>query len=144
MVKKETIKLFPFIAKCFTVLSSLILQAKAGKSCGFVSWLVNSDLNDNHSDSNDDDDGIYEDGLKVCECNPPVAEWDSGLFEPEEEYLLPRSSPVISRKRHTRDRKTVWFVFETSNMGTVYLSNCEIELFKCTQTGRVQSSREKP
>lgn len=64
---------------------------------------MNSDLNDNHSDSTDDDDGICEDGLKVCECNAPVAEWDSGLFEPEEEYHLPRSSPVISRKRHNTE-----------------------------------------
>ncbi|KAF4109101.1 protein associated with UVRAG as autophagy enhancer isoform X2 [Onychostoma macrolepis] len=79
-------------------------MANAGNSCSFLSWLVNSHLNDNHSDSTDeDDDGIYEDGLKVCECNAPVAEWDSGLFEPEEEYHLPRSSPVISRKRHNAE-----------------------------------------
>ncbi len=67
---------------------------------------MNSDLNDNHSDSTDDDDGICEDGLKVCECNAPVAEWDSGLFEPEEEYHLPRSSPVISRKRHNTEKQS--------------------------------------
>lgn len=105
MVKKLTITIIPLYG-CFTVLSSLILLAKAGNSCGFVSWLVNSDLNDNHSDSHDDDDGMYEDGLKVCKCNPPVAEWDSGLFEPEDEYLLPRSSPVISRKRHNTVTET--------------------------------------
>ncbi|XP_073702409.1 protein associated with UVRAG as autophagy enhancer [Garra rufa] len=80
------------------------MWANAGKSCGFVSWLLNSDLNDNHSDSSDDDDDdIDESGLKVCECNAPVAEWDLGLFEPEEEYYLPRSSPVISRKRHNTE-----------------------------------------
>ncbi|KAK2905029.1 hypothetical protein QQF64_033238 [Cirrhinus molitorella] len=77
-------------------------MANAGKSCGFVSWLVNSDLNDNHSDSTDDDD-IDDSGLKLCECNTPVAEWDSGLIKPEEEYHLPRSSPVISRKRHNTE-----------------------------------------
>ncbi|KAL0184331.1 hypothetical protein M9458_020027, partial [Cirrhinus mrigala] len=41
--------------------------ANAGKSCGFVSWLVNSDLNDN-SDSTDDDD-IDESGLKIQACS---------------------------------------------------------------------------
>lgn len=78
-------------------------MANAGNSCRFVSWLVNSDLNDNHSDSTDDDDGIYENGLKTCECKAPVAECDPGLFEPEEQYYLPRSSPVISRKRHNTE-----------------------------------------
>ncbi|XP_050974403.1 protein associated with UVRAG as autophagy enhancer isoform X2 [Labeo rohita] len=77
-------------------------MANVGKSCGFVSWLVNSDLNDNNSDSTNDDD-IDESGLKVCESNAPVAEWDTGWFEPEEGYHLPRSSPVISRKRYNTE-----------------------------------------
>ncbi|XP_051566825.1 protein associated with UVRAG as autophagy enhancer-like isoform X2 [Myxocyprinus asiaticus] len=63
----------------------------------FVSWLVNSDLNENHSDSTNDD--IDESGLKECECDPPVSDWDSCLLDPEEQYHLPKSSPVISRKR---------------------------------------------
>lgn len=34
-------------------------------------------------------------------------EWDSDLLDPEEQYHLPRSSPVISRKRHnTETEKT--------------------------------------
>ncbi|XP_043105219.1 protein associated with UVRAG as autophagy enhancer isoform X2 [Puntigrus tetrazona] len=81
-------------------------MARAGNSCSFVSWIVNTDLNENHSDSivdDDDDDGIDEDGLKLRECNAPVADRDSGLFKSEEEYHLPRSSPVISRKRHNTE-----------------------------------------
>lgn len=66
---------------------------------------MSSELNENHSDSTDDedDDDIDESGLKVCECNTPVSEWDSDLFDPEEQYHLPRSSPVISRKRHNTE-----------------------------------------
>ncbi|CAM4603807.1 unnamed protein product [Leuciscus chuanchicus] len=64
----------------------------------FVNWLVNSDLNENPSDSTDDD--IDESGLKMCD------EQDSDLLDPEEHHL-PRSSPVISRKRHnTETEKT--------------------------------------
>ncbi|KAK9969283.1 hypothetical protein ABG768_027474 [Culter alburnus] len=76
--------------------SSIIRQQR------FVNWLVNSELNENQSDSTDDDD-IDESGLKVCECNTPVSEWDSDLLDPEEQYHLPRSSPVISRKRHNTE-----------------------------------------
>ncbi|XP_051997783.1 protein associated with UVRAG as autophagy enhancer [Xyrauchen texanus] len=66
----------------------------------FVSWLVNSDLNANHSDSSDDD--IDERGLKGCELIPLLSDLDSSLLDPEEQYHLPRSSPVISCKRlHT-------------------------------------------
>lgn len=87
-------------------MSSLFLQANAGSSSSsmfrklhFVNWLVNSDLNENPSDSTDDD--IDESGLKMCD------ERDSDLLDPEEQYHLPRSSPVISRKRHnTETEKT--------------------------------------
>ncbi|KAA0715775.1 Protein RUBCNL-like [Triplophysa tibetana] len=63
----------------------------------FASWLINSDLNENQSDSTDDD--INESGLKGCE-------WDSYLPDPEEQYHLPRSSPVISRNRCDAELKT--------------------------------------
>ncbi|KAI7808851.1 hypothetical protein IRJ41_016398, partial [Triplophysa rosa] len=63
----------------------------------FVSWLINSDFNENPSDSTDDD--INESGLKECE-------WDSYQPNPEEQYHLPRSSPVISRKRCDAELKT--------------------------------------
>lgn len=61
-----------------------------------MSLLVNSDLNENHSDSTDDD--IHESGLN---------DWDFCLLDPEEQYhYLPRSSPVISRKRCDAERLT--------------------------------------
>ncbi|KAK7154111.1 hypothetical protein R3I94_007471 [Phoxinus phoxinus] len=69
----------------------------------FVNWLVNSDLNENPSDitDDDDDDDIDESGVKKCD------ECDSDLLDPGEQYHLPRSSPVISRKRHnTETEKT--------------------------------------
>ncbi|XP_051564302.1 protein associated with UVRAG as autophagy enhancer isoform X3 [Myxocyprinus asiaticus] len=70
----------------------------------FVSWLVNSDLNANHSDSNDDD--IDERELKECELIPLVSDFDSSLLDPEEQYHLPRSSPVISCKRFNTELET--------------------------------------
>lgn len=86
---------------------------------------MNSELNENHSDStddDDDDDGDFdESGLKMCECNTPVSEWDLDLLEAEEQYHLPRSSPVISRKRHNTetekqsDRSLTPPIWELSN-----------------------------
>lgn len=61
-----------------------------------MSWSVH-EFNENHSDSNDDD--IDKSGLNECE-------WDSILSDPEEQYHLPRSSPVISRKRCDAELKT--------------------------------------
>nr|XP_055072468.1 protein associated with UVRAG as autophagy enhancer isoform X1 [Misgurnus anguillicaudatus] len=60
------------------------------KAVHFVSWLVNSELNKNHYDSTDD--AMNESGLNECEFN-------ACLPDPEKQYHLPRSSPVISRKR---------------------------------------------
>ncbi|KAG1951861.1 odorant receptor, family D, subfamily 109 [Pimephales promelas] len=70
----------------------------------FVKWLVNSDLNENPSDNTDEDD-IDESGLKMCN------EWDSDLHVPEEQYHLPRSSPVMSRKRHNTETEKTQSLF---------------------------------
>ncbi|XP_052420406.1 protein associated with UVRAG as autophagy enhancer isoform X2 [Carassius gibelio] len=124
-------------------------MANVGNSCRFVSWLVNSDLNHPDStdddDDDDDDDGISEDGLKMCECNAPVAELDSGLFEPEEEYHLPRSSPVISRKRQNTETEKQFGlsltppIWELSISPTVK-SNCS-SLHRLVESSRSEEER---
>ncbi|XP_056321856.1 protein associated with UVRAG as autophagy enhancer [Danio aesculapii] len=75
----------------------------------FAKWLVDwenpltNPTDDDEEEVGEEEDDIAESELKVCECNSPVSECDSDFFNPDEQYHLPRSSPVISRKRPNTD-----------------------------------------
>ncbi len=77
----------------------------------------------------------------MCECNAPVAEWIQACSSLRKSYHLPRTALSYPARDITRDRKTVWSVFWHIQYGTIYLSNCEIELFKSHRL--VKSSRSE-